>query len=228
MGRKAVNGHPLDGAGTSGDRRRLALLVAIVAVVGHQLALAIGYGPGARVSAALRATQHGGGWELTVLSVVLAGAAALAVVAWQIRALRTHLARAGAASPAGGRPRLREVLSLAHRVFAASIVVFLLQENAEHAVAHGHLPGFEALLAGQYVATVPTFVLLSLAVAAVAVHLTRHVVELHTAVVALSASLPRAATRTILPRPHLADRRALARCTAGLGRHRAPPALLGA
>jgi hypothetical protein len=208
------------------DRRRLALLAVLVAVLGHEAALAIGYGPGAQLSAALRSTEHGLGWVLTVLSTVLAGGAALGVAAWRLRGLRVRLARMGVALPARGGGRLSDVLAVAHRIFAAAILLFLLQENAEHALLHGHLPGLDALLAGQYVATIPTFVLLSLAVATVAVLLAGRTSELVRALSAAVRTLPRPPATVARPRPRMADVRARTWRMLGPSGRRAPPALV--
>jgi hypothetical protein len=131
-------------------RRRLALAV-LLAVSGHQLALAAG--GLATGQTGLRASDHGTVWGIAVALVVAGGVMAASVAGWRILALRLHLRL----TPTMTLPDGATLLSTWALVASLGLVVFLAQENLEHLTQHGHLPLLEPLLSGHYMAVVPVF-----------------------------------------------------------------------
>ncbi len=183
------------------DRSRFVILAAFILVIGHELVLRIDYGPGADASVALRATSHGLAWLLQAAAALLATAALAVVVLGRIGRLRARLTTRSMSLPALARPGRRELLVLWERLFAAALIGFIVQENLEHALLHGHLPGLSMLYGGQYVATIPVFALLALAGAIVAGLLRRRLETLEHAVRSAEYGAPRAARRLAHPRP---------------------------
>jgi hypothetical protein len=207
------------------SRSRLLLLAAGVMVAGHQLTLGIGRALSAD-PASLRATEHGTPWIViaSVVGMLMVAIAAIAIC--RVAALRTRLRALSARLPAWQRPDPIAVARVAARLLALALGGFLLQENAEHLIGHGHLPLLAPLIAGQYVVALPVFAVVSTLVGAVAVVLSRRVAELTTAQAAISQPLLRAARATTKPSvPHLDARRALL-TRGGRGGRRAPPVLL--
>ena len=182
-------------------RSRFAILAAVVLVVGHELVLRIGYGPAADASIALRATSHGLAWLLQALAALLASAGLAVVVLARVRRLRGRLASRAATIPALSRPNHHELLVLWERLFAVALIGFIVQENLEHGLVHGHLPGLSMLYGGQYVATIPVFALLALAGALVAGLARRRLATLEAAVRAAEAALPRPFRQAPRPLP---------------------------
>ncbi|HEX6473824.1 MAG TPA: hypothetical protein VF114_01895, partial [Candidatus Limnocylindria bacterium] len=124
--------------------RRLLGLAVLLAVAGHQLALAAGdlAAPGA----GLRAADHGPAWGFAVALVVAGGVLATSLAAWRILALRLHLRVAPTLSLPAGEALVRTWAALT----LLALAIFLAQENIEHLTQHGHLPLLEPLLSGQY------------------------------------------------------------------------------
>jgi hypothetical protein len=182
-------------------RSRFAILAAVVLVVGHELVLRIGYGPAADASIALRATSHGLAWLLQALAALLATAGLAVVVLTRLQRLRGRLASQAAPIPARSRPDRRELVILWERLFAVALIGFIVQENLEHGLVHGHLPGLSMLYGGQYVATVPVFALLALAGALVAGFARRRLAALEAAVRDADAALPRPVRQAHQPPP---------------------------
>lgn len=182
-------------------RSRFAILAAVVLVVGHELVLRIGYGPAADASIALRATSHGLAWLLQALAALLATAGLAVVVLARLQRLRGRLVSQAAPIPARSRLDRRELLILWERLFAVALIGFIVQENLEHGLLHGHLPGLSMLYGGQYIATVPVFVLLALAGAVVAGFARRRLASLEAAVRAADAALPRPVRKAHQPSP---------------------------
>jgi hypothetical protein len=204
-------------------RRRLVLLAALVSIVGHEVALSLGNDPMARLSGSLRATEHGPGWLITVVTVAFAAVAALVIAAWRINSLRRRLLAASSAVPWSVAPARADVLRAWLRIFTLAILAFLLQENLEHLLVHGHAPLFEPLVAGQYVATLPIFAALALLSAATSLRLGRRIDHLAAAVLAAARHATRAPRRVSRPSARLDDLRVTWRRTTGLVVRRAPP-----
>jgi hypothetical protein len=209
------------------DRSRFAILAAAVLVLGHELVLRIGYGPGADASIALKATSHGLAWILQAVAALLATGGLALVVLARIRRLRNRLTQQAAAIPALSRPSRRELLGLWERLFAVALIGFVVQENVEHGLLHGHLPGLSMLYGGQYVFTIPVFVLLSLAAALLGATLHRELATLEASVAALDRSLPRP-VRLITPLGRDPQPRSRALLLSAAVPRRGPPTLVRA
>jgi hypothetical protein len=209
------------------SRSRLLLLAAGVMVSGHELTLSIGRVLSAD-SAALHATEHGTPW-MVIVALVGGLLVAIAAIALQrVAALRARLDSVSVRLPAWERPDPATVARVAARLFALAVVGFLLQENAEHLIGHGHLPLLAPLLEGQYVVALPVFAAISTLLGALAIALSRNVVVLVTALAAAShRALRPACSFTPPPVPHLDGRSALLTRGGRSGR-RAPPVLLAA
>lgn len=179
-------------------RLRLALLVAVVAAVGHDATYAIGHGPG-ELGAALHDTGHDGYWLPVVLGVLAAAGVCVALTAWRWRYLRRQLRAVGwraARRRAGSAPWLR-ILALAARLCLAALTIFVLQENAEHGAANGgHLPGLGVLAGHGYAATLPAFIGVSLLIAAMTHLMVGGVRQLEVELALARASLPRPQSRS--------------------------------
>ena len=131
-------------------RRRLSLAV-LLAVTGHQLALAAG-----RVATGqtgLQAADHGAAWGFAVALVVAGAVVAASLAGWRILALRLRLRL----TPTMTLPRGATLLRTWAWVTVLGLIVFLAQENLEHLTQHAHLPLLEPLLSGQYLAVLPVF-----------------------------------------------------------------------
>lgn len=204
------------------DRSRFIILAAAVLVVGHELVLRIGYGPGADASIALKATSHGLAWLLQAAAALLATAGLLIVIAARIRRLRARLSAHIGQLPALGRPPRRQLLVLWERLFAVALIGFIVQENLEHGLVHHHLPGLSMLYGGQYVFTIPVFAVLALAAALVASLVSRELATLEEAVADAERCLPRAALR-LAPVRADPDRRLRALLIAAAISRRGPP-----
>jgi hypothetical protein len=200
------------------------LLLAPVVVLGHELVLWVGHGPGASLAASLRATGHGTAWVLTAAAILLAALAAGIAVAGRIGALRRRLQALAARLPSHRRLDNRALASRWWWSFGLSVIGFLLLENAEHATAHGHLPLLEPLIRGQYVATIPIFGVLSLLAAALSLVVHGRLRTLEVAVRrAERLRLPRAPRAMLRPPRQALDLRAVTQVTAGSWSRRAPP-----
>jgi hypothetical protein len=207
-----------------GGRLARMLLLAPVVVLGHELVLWVGHGPGASLAASLRATGHGTAWVLTAAAILLATLAGCIAVVGRIGALRRRLQALAARLPSHRRLDNRALASRWWWSFSLSVIGFLLLENAEHATAHRHLPLLEPLIRGQYVATVPIFAVLSLVATALSLVVHGRLRTLEVAVRrAERLRLPRAPRAMHrLPRRAL-DLRAVTQVTAGSWSRRAPP-----
>jgi hypothetical protein len=117
------------------------LLVAVVAVAGHDLTYLLVHGP-AFVGAALERSGHDAHWASAASTVAVTVLLTLGVVAFRLRSLRRTLRAAGTAPSVSGRPSTTAVLTLALRLTAAALATFVVQEAAE-ALAIGR--GFTGL-----------------------------------------------------------------------------------
>jgi hypothetical protein len=142
--------------GEGGTRRRIAfwIVAAVTLVVGHDLVFAVQLGPGRGLTEALRSAGHA---YLPLGTTLVAAAGILLCSLWLVRLRRmASLGAAGhrSASEDPGAP-FRRSLALVARLFAVVALAFLVMENVEHFVSHGHLPGLGALLGPEYPLAIP-------------------------------------------------------------------------
>lgn len=185
-------------------RVRFGLLVAAVAVVGHDATYAFGHGL-AEYPTALRELGHDGYWRPLGLGVLALLLAAAGLTAWRWQSVRRQLLALGWRSGRnrGSTVRWRSIVAQGGGLCLGALAVFLVQENLEHLAAQGgNPPGAGVLLGRGYLATLPTFAVVSILAAAL-----RDLVagRIHRLEIALAR-----ARRASLPRP---PRQAAARST---------------
>lgn len=123
----------------------------VALLVSHDAVFLAQLGPGG-MAQVLRSAGHEY-WGAPSLLLLLAGLVAAAATIRGLRALRGR-AQALAASPAPvaiGPRAMRAGAAL----FGAVAIGFLLQENAEHFIVHGHLIGLGALIGPDYPLALP-------------------------------------------------------------------------
>jgi hypothetical protein len=157
---------------------RLAALVPVSMLVGHELVFALQYGVGNGLQAAMAAGGHDNYWTAftVVISALSAGLLAREVaraarLRSRLRELRGHGQLAPAAAPAAGsadssvaawRAEFRRIWP---PLFALTAVGFTVQENLEH-MAAGQAPhGLGSLIAGEHPLALPILALVSAAIA---------------------------------------------------------------
>lgn len=160
---------PMRTPGEGGMRRRIAFWVvaAVTLVMAHDLVYAVQLGRGRGLADAL----HSAGHAYLPLASTLVGVAGLVLCgAWLLR-LRGLASRAVTTDDTRAPRRaltFRRYLALFCRLLGLVTLAFLLQENAEHFVSHGHLPGLAALLGPEYPLAIPVLVAASLVGAIIA------------------------------------------------------------
>lgn len=175
-------------------RPRFALLVAVVAVTAHDVTYLVGHGV-AGYPAALGATGHDGHWLAVAIGVamLLVGAAAVAGGRWWW--LRRQLAARGGAASFHRIGSVRPgAVRLAVRLFAAALLVFVVQENLEAVAVGGPAPGIGILVAAGYLASLPALALVALVFAVVSELIDARILRLERALTAVRRALPRAST----------------------------------
>lgn len=200
--------------------RKLAFwaLAAVGLLVSHDLVYLVQTGPGESLARALRHAGHEY-WGVASLALVLVGLA-VAAGAWiRLRGLRRRAAALGARAHVAGRTGF---LGTWLRLFLLIAAGFLVQENLEHAMSHGHVPGIGALVGTEYPLALPLIVLISGLSAFVAASVGGIEREL-VAVIAAALRLALRHRPLSMPRPPL--RLAVARISplARSGADRAPP-----
>lgn len=202
---------------------RFALLVAIVAVVGHDATYALGHGL-AEYPHALGDTGHDGYWLPVVLGVLGLVLAVAALVVWRWRRLTGQLRALGWSRRGAPAVAWRAVLGQATRLCVAALAVFVVQENLEHLATHGgHLPGLGVLVGHGLLTAVPAFAAVALLVAALGQLVATNLHRLESELARARASLPRAERSVgVRPAPTLPVRPTALSTQPDLGR--APPA----
>lgn len=203
-----------------GARLHFALLAALVLVLGHTVALGLG-DSGTR--GALQATRHGAVWGLAAAAVLVGGIGLAAGFIWRMRGLRRRLISLARSLPRPRRMRGSELIGAWRSLFLAAIVAFVIQENLEHVLAHGHLPGLSVLIGGHYTATVPAFVGVALVVAAAWTVCRHRVAAISNALKAAERRASHAPREIERPADRAPDRRAIDRQRHGHATRRAPP-----
>ena len=134
-------------------------LAGLALLVSHDAVFLAQIGPGETLTAALRTAGHdywGTASILLIVTTVLVGAATLI----RLFRLTRHAASLGA-TPSIRTSRLARLMPTWARLAVIVIVGFALQENVEHAIAHGHLIGVRALLGPEYPLALPVLGIVS-------------------------------------------------------------------
>jgi hypothetical protein len=209
------------------SRSRLAfwLLGAVALAVSHDAVFLAQTGPGHDLVAALRSGGHAY-WAILSFGLAVLG---LAVGIGSL--LRLHRLRRWADAlgerhgPMPSATYLARAFGVWARLFPLVVLGFLLQENAEHLVAHGHLIGLAALGGAEYPLALPVIGAISLLAAlttgAFSIAERELIVRIAAALRAVRARAPRR-----LVRPAVILRWATVPVLARPGAGRAPPHLL--
>ena len=193
-------------------------------LVSHDLVYVVQVGPGEQVARLLREAGHGY-WGAASLALAAIGAFAAAGTALRLAWLHRRAATLDARPTVTARPLGRRWTASWWRLLAAVLLGFLVQENVEHWLAHGHLIGPGALLGPEYPLAIPLFAALTAVAAAVVVVVARAEDELLLAIANASARLfPRRPSPP--PRPTLDVATPALAPLATLSAGRAPPSVL--
>jgi hypothetical protein len=205
-------------------RERLTFwaLAGLALLVTHDAIYLAQIGPGESVTAALRTAGHGY-WAWASL-----GLTAVAMIAgtWsllRIRRLRRRASALGATS-IPDRPIARRFASAWLRLGLVVSAGFVLQENVEHLVIHGHGLGAGALFGPEYPLAMPVIGFVSALAAVVAALVARTRDALVSAIVAALRPLARAPR--VGPRPPVRLGVLIGSVLARRGAGRAPPTLV--
>jgi hypothetical protein len=200
-------------------------MAGVALLVAHDTIWAVQVGPGERLAASLRANGHGY-WSAVSAALVAIGAAALIGSAIRLRRLRSRAQSLRASRlPSGGPAYFRRASGAWLRMAVVVVVGFAVQENVEHAVSHGHLPGIGILHGPEYPLALPVIAVVTLIGALVAATVASADDSLVASIrTALARVVRRAPRRTWRPRSSDPVRLGspVARHVAG----RAPPTLL--
>ena len=147
-------------------------LAGVALFLSHDAVFLVQVGPGDALSRALRDAGHGY-WGAASLILALIGLAVGAAAVLRIRLLRRRVAMLGAtrSTPAAVGSRIAAIWL---RLFAVVAIGFVLQENLEHIISHGHAVWLGALLGPEYPLALPVIGLVTAlaALVAAAVHRT--------------------------------------------------------
>ena len=205
-------------------RNRLAFwaLAGLALLVAHDAIYLVQIGPGEAFAATLRTAGHGY-WGLASLVLTAVALVAAVSIFLRMRRLRRRASGLGAARHSIG-PSARRFVVAWLRLVAVVAVGFLIQENVEHSIIHGHAPGVGALLGPEYPLALPVIGLIAAVAASVAAIVTRTQEAL---VLAIEAALRRAMRAPLVgPRPPTRLVAAIGSVLAHPGAGRAPPTLV--
>ena len=210
-------------AGRSLHRLAFWTLAAVALLVSHDAIWLVQLGPGQGLASALRSGGHGY-WGAATVGLALVALIAIGAVGgrlWRLwSAARTF--NDTRHNPTRRPAYFRRVRGAWPRLLAVVLIGFVLQENAEHALSHGHLPGLGVLLGPEHPLAIPVIGVVTLigALLASAVMVTEDALL---AVIGAAAARPRAPRRLLHPATgHRLSAISRPRAHAG----RAPPGLL--
>jgi hypothetical protein len=212
----------------SDERRpRIAFwaLAALALLISHDATFLVQVGPGEALARALREAGHGY-WGAASAVLLLIGLVAGARIGIRLFQLRRRASALDAQAPAVPRTVwLRRAATNWGRLLLLVSIGFLVQENVEHVLSHGHAPGLGALAGPESPLALPVIAAITLVAAllATAVRVAeRRLVE--GILAALRRPLGRAPRSVPRPAPRILVRLSspIARAIAG----RAPPSFL--
>ena len=135
-------------------------LAGVALLVSHDAVFLVQLGPGEELTRALRAAGHDY-WGWASLALVAIGVAVGIAAVLRLRSLRRRVERLRAA-PIASRPALASRFATTWaRLFAVVVIGFVLQENVEHVISHGHGIGLGALLGPEYPLALPVIGLIT-------------------------------------------------------------------
>jgi hypothetical protein len=211
--------------GRIGFTVRVAVTALASLVLAHNLIFIAGYG--SRFGAALAHTGHDHGWTVAALTSIGLAVSLLAVALTRLQQLR-RTARSAGAMRLPTEPGLRAFASgwLAWWIALTLVtgMLFVVQENLEHASIRTALPGLAVLASDAYPNAIAIILAVALGISLVAALLGWRSAVLTARIEAMGAS-PRSVDAQSVGRPDQVDRRQgsiLGRRLAG----RAPPFVL--
>jgi hypothetical protein len=170
-------------------------------VVAHDLVFLLTYGAG--YEDALAQTGHDGSWATAVAVVLAAGIGLFGLATWRLyrlgvvaRSIDPATRRHTSSAPGFGR----RLFGLWWRLWAATTILFVIQENIEHQRIGEALPGLSVLGSGEYSDAALVIAVVTLAVAVVAA-LFRWRRDLLVARIASASERRHARPGRTLPRP---------------------------
>lgn len=195
-------------------------LAGVALLLSHDAVFLVQLGPGEDLTQALRAAGHDY-WGWASLALALIGLATGVAAVLHLRSLRLRASELLVAPIASRRALPGRFAATWVRLFAVVVIGFVLQENAEHFISHGHLLGLNALLGPEYPLALPVIGLITALASMVAAVLQRTERELLSLISAALRQVLRGPRRLsspplLLDRPRLSP---LAHAVAG----RAPP-----
>lgn len=181
-------------------------------------------GPGQSLARVLREAGHGY-WAIASLLLAIIGLAAVVGTLVRLRGLRRAAEALGSSPSLSARPYAARWLHVWTRLFAVVAIGFVVQENVEHLIAHGHMPGLGALIGAEYPLALPVIGLITAVAALVAAAASQAEQALCALIAdALRPALDRAPRD--VPRPPIRLVAVLASPLARASAGRAPPRLL--
>jgi hypothetical protein len=141
-------------------RLAFSALAGMALLVSHDAIFLSQVGPGESLTRALREAGHEY-WAIASLLLATIGLAAVGATILRIRGLRRAAAAFGQTPVVTARPYASRWLHGWARLLAVVAIGFLLQENVEHLIRHGHAPGFAALIGPEYPLALPVIGLIT-------------------------------------------------------------------
>ena len=147
-------------------RVRLSVLTVVALLTAHTAIFAAQYGTGKRFAQTMSSSGHDVWWAPASVAVLAIGFVLLVqtvggIAHLELRARRTTNAESvvGAERP----PIWSTIGSIWRALLPLVTVLFLVQENIEHLLSHGHLLGLEALGGPEYPLALPILAVVTLA-----------------------------------------------------------------
>ena len=198
-------------------------LAAAALLVSHDGVWMLQVGPGQALAEAMRHAGHDY-WGAASIGIAVVFGLVGFVTLRRLMLLRRHADAVGASDALPPRRRfLARVAAAWLRLAIVVAVGFVVQENVEHALSHGHMPGIGALLGPEYPLALPVIAAITMVAGVVAAAITgvEHQLLARIGAAGIRLRAPRVITRPH-PRPFVAPADRLPHANAG----RAPPPLL--
>ncbi len=174
------------------NRAAFWTLAAVALLVSHDAVFLVQLGPGESLARALRDAGHDY-WGVATVALVAAGLVAAVATARHLLGLRRRASVLDARlRPIPTRAYLVRATAMAGRLFGVVAVGFVLQENAEHVIGHGHAPGLGALLGPEYPLALPVIAAISLVAGLLGAVVVARARQLLAGILAALARRPRA------------------------------------
>lgn len=135
-------------------------LAGVGLLVSHDAIFLSHLGPGQSLTRVLREAGHDY-WAVASLLLASIGLAALLVTLVRLRSLRRTAEALGSPAVVSARPYAARWLGTWARLLAVVAIGFVLQENIEHLIAHGHAPGLGALVGPEQPLALPVIGLIT-------------------------------------------------------------------